>query len=185
MVAAVDCSAPDSIERLRRLRLAPRVRHCPILAVATFRHLGLDIGLLRSHGVVGLVDSMATPEALATRILEIVRPAERRRMAERVRCLFPVRVNRNDTSAEEFAVDLSITGMRLTSRVALDPNTDLELRFCLPLIENRLIQSSARVVHQCPKPNSWGRYETGIFFYPLRPEDLRVIEREIDRLLTL
>jgi hypothetical protein len=151
IVAAVDCSAPDSIERLRRIRVTPRVRHAPILAVARSRHLGLDIGLLRSYGVVGLMDALATPEALATRILEIVRPAEFRRRAERVRCLFPVKVTRDGAPpSEEFALDVSATGMRLTSQVQLDPNTDLRLHFCLPLTEARQLEVRARSCTKAP-----------------------------------
>jgi hypothetical protein len=118
------------------------------------------------------------------RIDQILGPIENRRFCDRVRCFLPVQVEEEGHSREEYALDLSASGTRLTTIDSLDPNTDLQFRFRLPMVSRDLVEASGRVVHQRSKRNSAGRYEVGIFFYPLEPGAQSVIECELARLLS-
>lgn len=172
------------LEILRELRASPRARSVPILAVTPFREIGFDLQTLRAHGVVGLVDTRARAEDVLHRLEHTVRPGGRRRMFERVGCFFPVDVEREGLLYPEFALDLSGGGMRLTSVDRLEKNTDLILRFALPMVAGEVVETRARIVHVSKQKNSCVRHELGVFFYPLAPHLRDIIDLEVARLLS-
>lgn len=173
-----------SMETLRELRASRRARLVPILAVTPFQKIGFDLQTLRAHGVVGLVDTRARAGDVLHRVEHTVRPAGRRRVFERVNCFFPVEVAREGLVRGEFALDLSAGGMRLTSAERLGENTDMLLRFALPMVAEDVIEARARLVHVSRKKNSCARHEIGVFFYPMRSRFQEIISLEVARLLS-
>lgn len=174
----------DGVKLLREVRQTERGRRLPVLGVVSIGEVGLDLRVLRAHGVVGVIDDRQTAGVALDRILRLLGPLCQRG-SERASCLFPVGVRLDKgPRRREFAVNLSTTGMRMTTRVPLEPNTDIGLRFRLPVTSNRTIEAQARVVHRLSRLNSWGRYEVGLFFYPLDDACLEALAREVDRLLT-
>lgn len=184
VILSFDYSDASALDRLREIRRSCRARQVPILGVTSFGPLALDIQVLRSHGVVGLIDRNALPETVVDRVYQILGPTGSRRVSERVVCFFPVDVERGGILSQEYALSLSASGMRLSSVEPLEPNTDLQLRFRLPMIDAQLIDAEGRVVHRLSKLNSAGRHEVGVFFYPLDPSHRMIIKREVDRLLS-
>ncbi|MDJ0847908.1 MAG: PilZ domain-containing protein [Myxococcota bacterium] len=184
VVMRIEAEDPACLDLIRALRSSPRARAVPILGVTTFDKMSLDLQELRSHGVVGLLDARSPAEQALQRIGQIVRPRGLRRSSERVRCFFPVDVAREGGQAREYALDLSVTGLRLTSEQALEENTDLQLRFSLPMVSDDTIETAARLVRRDSRRNSSGRYEVGVFFYPLEQRYVDVLRQEVERLLT-
>lgn len=171
------------IKILREIRQTERGRRVPVLGVVAMG-AGLDLRTLRAHGVVGVIDERQAPGVALDRIVRMLGPLCHRG-SERASCLFPVGVRLDDgPRRREFAVNLSATGMRMTSRLPLEPNTDVSLRFRLPMTSDRTIEAKARVVHRLNRRNSWGRYEVGLFFYPLGEDYREILTQEVDRLLT-
>jgi len=174
----------EGLKTLRESRRTERGRSISVLGVVSMGEVGLDLRLLRAHGVVGVLDLRQGPGIALDRIVRLLGPLCNRG-SERARCLFPVGVRADDgTHRREFALNVSATGMLMTSRGALEVNTDVALRFRLPMISPQRIEANARVVHCSSYRNSWGRWELGLFFYPLEPADRETIEREVERLLT-
>ncbi|MGI9432351.1 MAG: PilZ domain-containing protein [Myxococcota bacterium] len=166
------------------LRASVRGRQIPILGVADFAELEVDLAMLRAHGVVGLVDCRTTRETFVERLERLMdRSARSGRVADRVDCFLPVRLECNGTSSEEYALNVSISGMRLTSSSLLELNSDLSLVFRMPLVESREIRVAARLVRRLPQRNSAGLHEIGVFYYPLADADVDLIEREVTRLM--
>lgn len=166
------------------LRTSVRGRQIPILGVADFAELEVDLAVLRAHGVVGLVDCRTTRETFVERLERLVESSRRSgRVADRVDCFLPVRLECDGMNSEEYALNVSISGMRLTSSALLELNSDLSLVFRMPLIESREIRVAARLVRNLPQRNSAGRYEIGVFYYPFADADVDLIECEVTRLL--
>lgn len=184
LLISLDCSRRAALASVRSARVSPRGRLMPILGVTAFDRMGFDLQMLRAHGVVGLVDRRATPSMVLERVERILRPKGAGRRAERARCLFPLWVRSRSGTTEEFALDMSVTGIRLTATETTSTNTDLELRFRLPLIADDTIVAIARVVHQSRHRNSWARFEVGAVFYPMEDRHTEVIECEVERLLS-
>ncbi len=184
LVMRIEAEDPACLDLIRSLRSSPRARAVPILGVTTFDKMSLDLQELRSHGVVGLVDARSPADHALQRIAQIVRPRGLRRGSERVRCFFPVDVERDGGRVREYALDLSVTGLRLTSEQALEENTDLQLRFSLPMVSDETIETAARLVRRDARRNSSGRYEVGVFFYPLEQRYVDVLRQEVERLLS-
>ena len=174
---------PSGLQRVREARAAPRARLVPILAVTTFEQLDFDLQTFRSHGVVGLIDARADPAVVRQRVEQIAGPTGCRRRCERAPCLFPVELKREGIATQEWALNLSASGMRLTYADELEPNTDVRLRFRLLMVAEQVIEADARLVHHSRLRNSWGRFEIGVFLYPLPFQQRRIIEREVARLL--
>lgn len=184
VLISLDCSRREALAPLRSARSSARGRLVPILGVTAFDHIGFDLQMLRSHGVVGLVDERAAPSVVLERVERILRPKGAGRHAERARCLFPIWVRTGSGTTEEFALDLSATGARLTMTEATSAKTELELRFRLPMIADDTIVATARVVHQSHDRNSWARFEAGVFFDPMANRHTEIVESEIERLLS-
>jgi hypothetical protein len=181
-------SIPNDERALRTtlcaLRSTVRGRKIPILGIADFAELDIDLAVLRAYGVVGLVDCRTKPESLIERLERLVRgKPQSGRVADRVDCFLPVLLECNGRESEEHALNLSISGMRLTSTESLDLNSDLQLSFQLPLIAKREVRAAARVVRKLPLLNTAGRHEIGLFYYPLADVDSDLIELEVTRLL--
>ncbi|MEM7409174.1 MAG: PilZ domain-containing protein [Myxococcota bacterium] len=172
----------ESLASLHASQTATRGRTIPILGIATPNELGSDLRALRAHGVVGVLDSRTTPNNALDRVVRHIGPD--RRGSERVPCIFPVIVSLDEgRGRREFALDLSNTGLRLTSATQLELNSDIQLRFRLPLVRSRPIETSARVVRVGEKRNTWGRFEIGVFLTDLEPSEHAAIESEVERLL--
>lgn len=174
----------EVLAEVRRIRATARARSIPILGIAGLRRLDLDIPSLRAHGIVGLIDERSGSEHALERINQIVRPFRSRRACERVPCFLPLEVERDGRWCREYALNLSLTGMRMTSSVPVEPNTDVAFRTALPLVGEGPVEGRARVVYRAPKRNSAGLFEAGAFFYPMEPEARRLVESELVRLLT-
>ena len=173
LVMRIEAEDPACLDLIRSLRSSPRARAVPILGVTTFDKMSLDLQELRSHGVVGLVDARSPADHALQRIAQIVRPRGLRRDVER-----------DGGRVREYALDLSVTGLRLTSEQALEENTDLQLRFSLPMVSDETIETAARLVRRDARRSSSGRYEVGVFFYPLEPRYVDVLRQEVERLLS-
>ncbi len=106
------------------------------------------------------------------------------RGCERADCFIPVEVKRGQFRFQEYVLNLSAGGIRLTSVDRPKLDTDLQVSFRLPMSSGDPIRARGRVVHQMSKRNSAGRYEVGVFFDPIDPQYRRMISREVDRLLT-
>lgn len=183
LILSLGCANLSMLEEIREVRAPVRNRHIPILGVVTFGKNGLDIPMLRAHGVVGLIDRDAEPEAVIHRVDSMVGSPECRRIYERVSCFLPVKIVEDRCLKNEFALDLSASGIRLTINKPIEPNTDLKLRFRLLMIDDHWINVNGRVVHRLPKRNSAGCYEVGVFFYPVSPFSQNLISKEVERLL--
>lgn len=179
VIVALEADAPAPLERIRMVRKAVGSRYPPMLAVADVHALCIDIPVLRTWGIVGLVPLQASPEILRDRIDRLLL-ADERRSCERSPCFFPVEV---ESLGREFALNLSASGMKLTAKTDVELNSELLLRFRLPVIAPDLIESGARVVRQSRTLNSAGRRELGVFFYPLSEGARQLIAREVGRLL--
>lgn len=171
------------MKEIRELRSSSRNRQIPILGVTSFAKNGLDIPTLRAHGVVGVIDRTSEPEAVIRRIDSMVGPLACSRLTERVPCFLPVEIMGDSCPKREYALNLSASGIRLTIENPVELNTNLALRFRLPMVSENLINASGRVVHRLPKQNSAGCYEVGVFFYPMPPFSRDVITKEVERLL--
>ena len=84
----------------------------------------------------------------------------------------------------EYALDLSTRGIRLTSSRPIELNSNLKLRFCFPMVSDNLIEIDGRVIHILPRKNSAGHYEVGVFFYPMSLPCQTLIANEVKRLLS-
>ena len=184
LILSTGCANLATLEEIREVRGLARNRQIPILGVTTFAKDGLDIPLLRAHGVVGLVDKESDHEVVIRRINSIVEPLSESRFCERVPCFLPVEIAGDTYSMNEIALDLSTGGIRLTTRKPIELNTYLKLRFRLPMVSDNLIEIDGRVVHRLPRKNSAGRYEIGVFFYPMSWSSKKLIANEMMRLLS-
>lgn len=167
------------------LRSSVRERRIPILGVADFAEFDVDLAVLRAHGVVGLVDCRTKRESFVERLERLVGGSPRSGSVEdRVDCFLPVLLECDGRKSEEYALNVSISGMRLTSSEQLELNSDLQLVFRMPLVASREVRVAARLVRMLPQRNSAGRYEIGVFYYPLGDADVDLIEQEVARLLS-
>lgn len=184
LILSMGCANLTMLEEIREVRGLARNRQIPILGVTTFAKEGLDIPLLRAHGVVGLIDKKSDHEAVIRRINSIVEPLRESRFCERVSCFLPVEIAGDTYSMNEYALDLSTRGIRLTTSKPIELNADLKLRFRFPMVSDNLIEIDGRVVHKLPRKNSAGCYEVGVFFYPMSLSSKKLIANEMKRLLT-
>jgi hypothetical protein len=186
MIVSLDA---DPLERLReiQMRCAERGLRLPVLGVARIGLFGTDFGSLRAAGLVGVIDSRTGPETVVARV--------RRQLGigacgvqanERVQCMFPLVVSGGAARRRrEFALNLSTSGMRLTTALPIELNSSIDLRFKLPMVDQRVIEATARTVHQTTHRNSWGRWEVGVFLTSIDPIAAEIIQRELGRLVTL
>jgi c-di-GMP-binding flagellar brake protein YcgR len=102
-----------------------------------------------------------------------------------VSCTFPVGVTVGRIRRRrEFSLNLSATGMRITSGLPIELNARIALRFRLPMVARRAIEAEARVVHRTTHRNTWGRWEIGVFFFAIEEPDREIVGQEVIRLLT-
>ncbi len=144
----------------------------------------LSPGALRSLGIVGLTSGAADHEAVTRCVDQAVGSSWSDRGCERADCFIPVEVKRGRFRFQEYVLNLSASGIRLTSVDRPKLDTDLQVSFRLPMSSGDPIRARGRVVHQMSKRNSAGRYEVGVFFDPIDPQYRKMISREVDRLLT-
>ena len=183
LVLTLGAEQEHAIALLTELRRNRIIGSSPVLGVSRFDQMALDIPKLRALGVVGLVDERASCETALRRIEQTFGAGHPGRQAERARCFLPLTLIHGDQASEEFALDVSSTGMRLTVSEPLESNTDVTLRFRLIHFSEDELEIRARTIHRTSIQNSAGRWEMGSFFYPMAPEHLVLIEAEITRLL--
>ena len=182
VVLELDCRSMLSFDWIRAMRRHPGLRDVAILGITDVAELRFDVATLRAFGIVGVLDRRADRATLVERIRNTLRQIAAGRRAARVDCLFPLNVGPEAIRRMEFARDLSTSGIRLTSAVPLEPNMDLDLRFCLRMVSDRELAAMVRVIHVLPLRNSWGRREAGAVFTSLNPEARRVVSTEVERL---
>jgi len=171
-------------ERLRRIRSHPRLAEVPILGVVTLAGSPLDCDGFRELGVIGVVDRGATPEQIAFRVGQaVLRPAGRACGQIRVPVDLPVELEAEGRATEERAENLSFGGIRVRSGRALEPNTDVVLRFCLPAQSSEPIRAEGRVIHRHPNPEGDACHSLGIFFRSIEPRHREHLEAEVVRLM--
>lgn len=179
---------PQRLERLRELheRADERGWRFPILGVAQLGQIGAEVGLFRAHGVVGVIDARTSRACAVDRILRQLGVGPSGVQASvRAPCTFPVTVSGGTARrCRELALNVSFTGIRITSARAIELNALIGLRFRLPMIDCRAIEADARVVHRTTYRNSWGRWEIGLFFTAIEDSRREIIGREVVRLLT-
>lgn len=176
---------PAGIEAIRDLRSHRAAKDVPILGFMTLDRSAVDLEALRSAGVDGLIDKGWPPEHIVFRVNQIVRRAPEGRAHERAPAFFPVDVEVEGSIFTGYALDLSVGGMRITSKLPLDPNTDVQVRFRLPDQGDDLLEIAGRVVHLRPRECAAEPYELGLFFYPPALGMPPAIQREVQRLLSL
>lgn len=169
--------------RLERIRSHPGLAHMPVLGVVTLEGSSLDYARLRELGVMGVVDRAATPEHVAFRIGQAaaLRGDEACRRV-RVPVGFAVELELEGRVTEERAENLSYGGIRIQSRRALEPNTDVVLRFRLSETSPEPIRAEGRVIHCQPRPAADDTHSVGIFFRSLEPRHRELVEAEVVRL---
>ncbi len=183
VVVDLESAAESKMRKIREFRGSRGNRRIPILGVMKFAKNGLNIPMLRAHGIVGLIDYNSDPDAVARRIDSLFRSLAETRLYERVPCFLPIEVSSESYAGNEYALDISTSGVRVTIDDRAELNTDLEMRFRLPMVSGQWIDVTGRVVHRIDKRNSAGRYEVGVFFYSLAKDSQMIVGREIERLL--
>ena len=184
LIVSIDCSKPSMLGEIREVRALSRGRQIPILGVTTFSEHVLDIAVFRAHGVVGLIDREAELRMITRRIDTILEAPERNQLWLRAPCFLPVEIAEAASPNREYALDLSASGIRLTTTESLELNTNLQFCFRLPMVSNHQIEVDGRIVRKLPKRNSAARYEVGVFFYPMAARSRNAIAREVERLLS-
>jgi DNA-binding response OmpR family regulator len=181
VVSIVDGTSP-TLEWLRTLRksTSPSV---PILGVALRDRSEFDLETLRALGVVGLIDSAASPDHVVFRVNELVGSYGERRRRERVTALFPVELEAGGETTTEYAVSLSVAGMGINSSRSFELNTCVRLRFHPAVAPEEWIELDAKVIHCARDPNSVPPHRLGVFFYAAAGRTQDLLELEMEHLL--
>jgi PilZ domain len=185
LALGADLSDDHGLARIRDIRRTAELCEIPILAITDFRRVRVPTDRIRSHGIVSLLDLHSGTDRIVSNIERIANCAHEDRFAERTPCFIPVGVQSQGTPLREFAVNLSKTGMRLTSTLPLQRNQRISLSFDLPMVARKRVSVRGRVVYQTQQKNSHARYEVGVAFNDCNARSRRLLEREITRLLTL
>lgn len=179
-------SKPD-YEFLAELRRIPGMEQVPIVGVATLDRSGVDRDRLQSLGVEALIDKNATPEQVAFRVNNLVRPSEvQRRRDDRAPGYFAVDLEAGTTVSTEYATNLSCGGVSVLSSRALAPKTQVKIRFLITSDSRDLIEIAGTVVRS-DRVNRRGErlHRLGIAFEPLEPHHQQLVEAEVQRLLSI
>ena len=181
---------PDDMDaaaaRVERLRSRPDLAQASVLGIVAVGGSSLDYARLRELGVMGVVDRRATPEHVAFRIGQVAalgRDAARRYVRAPVDFTVELEVEGEGRATDERAENLSCGGIRLRSRRALEPNTDVVLRFRPSEHFHEPIRVEGRVIHCHAHPEEPGAHGLGIFFSSLEPSQRELLEDEVVRLL--
>lgn len=172
-----------TIDEVREIRAHGTARDIPVLGLTTVDRAELDLEELRAMGVAGLVDKSCIPEHLVFRVNQLVRRPRERRTWDRAPAFFPVDLEAAGITTPEYALNLSLGGMRVTSTHRLEPNTDVRVRFRLSNQSHEIIEAKGRVIYCSPRDVASGPYELGLFFYPFDGRVTEWIDREVQRLL--
>lgn len=175
---------PQAAQGLATLRTLGGWGDVPVLAITTLAGSGFDPSALRTLGVIGAIDKTAIPEHVIFRINQVVRPYDSGRRNVRAPSFFPVDVECAGSSTTEYALNLSVAGMGLSSSRSIEPNTDITVRFWTPE-RSELIELSARVIHCQDSRRRYAPFELGVFFYPPAPAVAVRLENAVARLLQL
>lgn len=179
VILPLAAARPETLERLRELREIDTLRSVPVLGITTLDRSGLDLDELRRCGVAGLVDKSAIPEQLAFRVNEIVHAeAVSRRRHARAPVFFPVDLDAAGEVSGEYALNLSVGGMLITSTRPLDPNTPVRVRFRLPG-QDRSVEASGRVIYRKRGADD-GPDHVGVFFDPLDETAASAVACEVE-----
>ena len=183
LVLLGDFSDPIMLANLREIHRSPRICQIPIIGVVAGEcGIDLDIRDLRSHGFVGLISEKADRELVTQFANLAIGSLRSKQPIERARCVIPVEVTNGRHRTSEYALNLSASGMRLTSVNRQQLNSDLHVSFRLPMISGESVRAYGRVVYQVPSRNSGGRYEVGVRFHMIDLQSQKIISREISRL---
>ena len=184
LILPIDFSNPMMLAELREIRRSERIFQIPILGVVTGKgNIDLNIRDLRLHGVVGLISETAGRKAVARFVDRAVGSTQSERFSERVDCIIPVSVMSGRTRMSEYALNLSTSGIRITSAKSPKLNSDLDFSFRLPMISGESVSACGRVVYQMPIRNSGGRYEVGVRFHSIDSRSQKAIKCEVSRIL--
>jgi CheY-like chemotaxis protein len=184
-IAALPGSGSGSAVLLATLRGMPALEGVPVLAIARPEAGLVDFDKLREHGVVGVVSSDMSPEHMAFRVGQILPLGsiqERRHV--RVPADFDVELEANGELTLQRAENLSVGGLRLRSKIPLEVNATVGLRFRLPLHPAEVIAAEARIIHCQPVAARDGSYAVGLFFRSMPARGRTLVELEIVRMLT-
>jgi len=174
----------SAVETVQTLRREDHLREAPILGVTSIsRRSAVPIAELRTLGVVGLVDQRAIPELITHRINQIVRGGCSSRRFARAPVFFPVDVTVEGEEWSEYALNLGAGGLLITSCDAIDPNTDLVVRFQLEHTSSDWIEQRGRVVYRNRGRNGAAPYELGISFLDQDRKIQAVLDAEVRRIL--
>jgi DNA-binding response OmpR family regulator len=184
-VVALPGAGPAVAELLAGLRTLSALVGTPLLAVASPEGGTVDFDELRKHGVVGLMAHDMSPEHVAFRVGQILPlgSLEERRHV-RVPVDFDVEVDVDGERTLHRAENLSMGGLRLRCKFALEVNAAVGLRFRLPLHPREVIEAEARVIHCQRTPGPDGFYSAGLFFRSIPAWGRTLVEVEIVRLLS-
>lgn len=184
LILPIDSADSPMLDELREIRGSEQAGRIPTLCVITMDKIDLNPQALRSLGIVSVVDATADHETVTRCVDQAVESTGCTRACERADCFFPIEVKRGRNRSKEFVLNMSASGIRMTSVERPKLNTDLNISFRLPMASEDSIKVRGRVVHQMSKRNSNGRYEVGVFFHPIEPQYRNTINREVNRLLT-
>ena len=185
LVLLSDFSDPIMLANLRETRRSPRSCQIPIIGVVAGEGgIDLDVRSLRSHGFVRLISKEADRKFVTRFINQAIGSPQSKQPVERASCIIPVEVRSGRHRTSEYALNISASGMRLTSENRQQLNSDLHVSFRLPMISGESVRACGRVVYQMPIRNSGGRYEVGVRFHSIAPQSRKIINREISRLVS-
>ena len=184
LILPIDSADSPMLDELREIRGSEQAGRIPTLCVARMGKINLNPRALRSLGIVSLISGTADHETVTRCVDEAVGSTWSNRNCERADCFIPAEVKRVRYRCNEYVLNLSASGIRLTSVDRPKLDTDLQVSFRLPMASGGSIRARGRVVHQMSKRNSDGRYEVGVFFHPIDPQCRKMINREVNRLLT-
>lgn len=175
---------PATTELVRQLRRDGRCREVPILGFTTVDHSDINLRELRSMGVNGLIDKSCIPESIVSRVKHLVYSNVNRRRFARAPTFMPIDLHVEGVVTSEYALNLAIGGMGMTSSRSLEPNTDVEVRFRLPGQDDEFIAVKGRVIYLREEPVAGAPNELGLFFYPPDERTQQLIAAEVEQLLS-
>lgn len=174
LIIPTDSARPETIARLKALAGSDGARK--IFALARPEDVSRCLELIRGAGIAGLLATNASASHMEFRFNEILDLFPERRRFERVPIVMPVEiVSADGTKSSEYGTSLSVAGIGIASRRALETNGDLRLGLALEP-GSPVVEAQGRVIHCVQDHATVPPFRIGIYFQKLSPQVRRRIE---------
>jgi CheY-like chemotaxis protein len=181
IVLRVQRPVSRACELLREISGIQALQPVRFLGLTLLDRSDLDHAQLRALGVVGLIDKSLIPEQIVFRVNQIVRPRPTfRRRHVRAPVFLPVDLEHGAGALSEYALDLSVAGLRVTSPECMEVGADVGLHL---RIRSDSIHAKARVAHCSSSSNRPWAFESGLTFHPIEPSSQELLADEVTRSL--